>query len=217
MFIGHYGASLAAKRWAPNVSLGWLFLAVQFLDVLFSAFVLTGVEKLRISPGFTASNAFDLYFMPYSHGLVAALGWAALTALALRGLLGRGAGAAALAVGLCVFSHWLLDLPMHTPDMPLLGGDSPRVGLGLWHHRWLSVGVELAVLAAGAFLWLRGSRPRPAALVFLALLAALTVATPFFPPPVSPVGFALSAPAAYAVLAAAAAWVDRKSRPSAGR
>ena len=31
MFIGHYGVSLAAKRWAPRLSLGWLFLAVQAL------------------------------------------------------------------------------------------------------------------------------------------------------------------------------------------
>ena len=41
MFIGHYGVSFAAKRWAPGLSLGWLFLAVQMLDVLFSIFLLT--------------------------------------------------------------------------------------------------------------------------------------------------------------------------------
>src|SRR6266545_2828813 len=51
MFIGHYGVSLAAKRWAPRLSLGWLFLAVQALDVLFTLFVFAGIERLRIVPG----------------------------------------------------------------------------------------------------------------------------------------------------------------------
>ena len=60
MFIGHYGVSLALKRAELRVSLGLLFLAVQLLDVLFSAFVLAGVEKMRIVPGFSAYNAYDL-------------------------------------------------------------------------------------------------------------------------------------------------------------
>jgi len=50
MFIGHYGVSLGAKPYRPGLSLGVLFLAVQFLDVLFSIFVLLGVEKLRVVP-----------------------------------------------------------------------------------------------------------------------------------------------------------------------
>jgi hypothetical protein len=57
MFIGHYGVSFAAKRFATRTSLGALFLAVQLLDVL-AIFVLAGVEKLRIVPGFTPYNAF---------------------------------------------------------------------------------------------------------------------------------------------------------------
>src|SRR5258706_10947128 len=75
MFIGHYGVSFAAKRCTPRTSLGVLFLAVQLLDVLFTIFVLAGVEKLRIVPGFTQYNAYDLYYMPYSHSLAGALGW----------------------------------------------------------------------------------------------------------------------------------------------
>jgi hypothetical protein len=58
MFIGHYGVSFAAKRFATRTSLGALFLAVQLLDVLLAIFVLAGVEKLRIVPGFTPYNAF---------------------------------------------------------------------------------------------------------------------------------------------------------------
>ena len=81
MFIGHYGVSFAAKRCTPRTSLGVLFLAVQLLDVLFTIFVLMGVEKLRIVPGFTEYNAYDLYYMPYSHSLAGSLGWSAAAGL----------------------------------------------------------------------------------------------------------------------------------------
>ncbi len=45
------------------------FIAVQWLDVIWSVLVLMGIEKLRIVPGFTEANALDLYYMPYTHGL----------------------------------------------------------------------------------------------------------------------------------------------------
>src|SRR4029450_11859331 len=119
MFIGHYGVSFAAKRWAPGLSLGWLFLAVQMLDVLFSIFVLLGIEKMAIVPGATAYNPYDLYFMPYTHGLAGALVWSVLFGLGAHMLAGRGrtGATAGIAIGACVFSHWVLDVPMHTRDM----------------------------------------------------------------------------------------------------
>src|SRR5687767_3991314 len=81
MFIGHYGVSFAAKRFAPRLPLAALFLAVQAVDLLFMMFVLTGIEKVRITPGFTAANPWELYYMPYSHSLVGHIGWALLAAI----------------------------------------------------------------------------------------------------------------------------------------
>ena len=78
MFVGHYGVALAGKRASLRLPLGLLFLAVQFLDVLFAAFVLCGIEKLRIVHGFTPYNPYDLYWMPYTHSFVGALFWSAL-------------------------------------------------------------------------------------------------------------------------------------------
>jgi hypothetical protein len=214
MFIGHYGVSLAAKRWAPRLSLGWLFLAVQGLDLVFATLVLAGIEKLRIVPGRTAYNPYDLYFMPYSHSLLGALGWSVLAALLARALLGRRGTTAALVLGACVFSHWILDVPMHTPDMPLAGNDSPKIGLGLWHHRGLSLAAELIVLAAGTVVWLRATgglaRARVVTIVFLVILTALLLSTPFMPPPAGPRAFAVSALVAYVALAGLAAWVDHR-------
>src|SRR6185503_15317794 len=110
MFVGHYGVSFAAKKVAPAAPLWLLFIAVQLLDVAWAPFVLLGIEKVRIVPGITASNPLDLYYMPYTHSLVAALLWSAV-ALALYRSRGGGPGAraAALLVGLAVLSHWVLD------------------------------------------------------------------------------------------------------------
>ena len=122
MFIGHYGVSLALKRADPRLSLGGLFIAVQVLDLLFFSFVLLGIEKMRIVPGFTEYNAYDLYYMPYSHSLVGSLVWSALAVVGVL-ILRKAPLTGASLIGLAVFSHFLLDVPMHTPDMPLLGED----------------------------------------------------------------------------------------------
>ena len=225
MFIGHYGVSLAAKRYSPRSSLLALFLAVQFLDVLFAVFVLAGVEKMRIIPGFTAYNPYDLYWMPYSHSLAGAFGWSVLAAaaswLVARRLPTVRRAVAAAVLGVAVFSHFLLDVPMHTPDLPLaFGAGSPKIGLGLWNHRFVAVAAELAVLAAGGFLYLNASRPVSRAFaiasgVFGVVLVALTLATPFMPAPPSARAFAVQALASYLVLAAVAAFVGRGRRMDA--
>src|SRR5438093_7736613 len=75
MFVGHYGVSFAAKKVDPSIPLWVLFIAVQLLDVTWAPFVLLGIEKVRIVPGITASNPLDLYYMPYTHSLAAALLW----------------------------------------------------------------------------------------------------------------------------------------------
>src|ERR1700704_778861 len=97
-----------------------LFLAVQWIDVMWSIFVLLGLEKVRIAPGITASNPLDLYYMPYTHSLVAALLWSLGAYIAYRGIRAFGGShRAALLVAVAVFSHWVLDLLVHRPDLPL--------------------------------------------------------------------------------------------------
>jgi hypothetical protein len=224
MFIGHYGVSLAAKRFAPRASLGALFLAVQLLDVVFAGLVLAGVEKLRIVPGFTKVNPYDLYFMPYSHSLAGAVLWSALGALAYVVLAGKATKdpkarvAVALAIAVCVFSHFVLDVPVHTPDMPLgFAPDADKIGLGLWNQVDVTIALEVGILVAGGVLYLGSTRPleggTTATQLLAALLVVIAVATPFLPPPATDAGFAIQALAAYGVLAALAEWVDRKRAP----
>jgi hypothetical protein len=82
MFVGHYGPSLAAKALKKTTPLWVLFIAVQLLDVLWSIFVLFGIEKVRIVPGLTATNPLDLYYMPYTHSLIGSMLWAIATSIA---------------------------------------------------------------------------------------------------------------------------------------
>ena len=212
MFVGHYGVSFAAARRADApVPLWVLFVAVQFLDVLWAPFVLLGIEKARIAPGITATNPLDLYYMPYSHSLVAAGIWSAAGFLAYRQARGRGAGAAIVAAA--VFSHWLLDFVVHRPDLPIYD-DTAKVGLGLWNRPALALGLEAALLFGGILLYVRSGAPRRAGVVvFGALMLAIQVFVFFGPPPGSDRQAAATAIAAYVVFAALAAWLERPRGP----
>jgi hypothetical protein len=146
MFVGHFAVAFAAKRVAPRLSLATLMLAAQFLDVLFPVFILAGLEHARITPGITAASPLELEDIPYSHSLVAALGWSLL--FALPWLL-RRRRREALVLGILVFSHYVLDVASHHPDMPLAPGVDTRLGLGLWSS------VPATLIVEGA-LWLLG-------------------------------------------------------------
>jgi hypothetical protein len=206
MFIGHYGVAFAAKAAAPRVPLGVYFIAVQLLDVLFSIFVFVGIERMRIVPGYTQYNPYVLYFMPYTHGLVGALGWSLVGGAGWY--LVRRRAREALVVAGAVFSHFVLDVPVHTPDMPLLGNNSYKLGFGLWNHWQWALALELVTLIGGWVLWMvwRGpaDRPRPVEILFLAALVLLTVATPFMPVPGSSTAFGVQALVSYFLLAAVA-------------
>jgi hypothetical protein len=209
MFIGHYGAAYAAKAVAPKASLAAYFLAVQALDVLFSVFVLSGIEHMEIVHKYTSYNPYRLYDMPITHSLVGSLGWA--VAVAIVAMLVRLPRRESLVLGLAVFSHFLLDLPVHTPDLSIAGNDTAKLGLGLWNNVPLVIALELLLLVGGWVLFSRSKRsdatfPKQRNRIFLGVLALLTIVTPFMPDPASPAVFAVQALLLYCVLAWASAW-----------
>ena len=214
MFVGHYGVSFATKSLQPRVPLWVWFIAVQWMDVVWSFLVLLGVEKLRIVPGFTQANALDLYYMPYTHGLpgsiVLSLAFGAVVAFLIPG----NRVTTFLLIAAASFSHWLLDLVVHVPDLPLYD-DSAKVGFGLWRHIALSFPLELIVLGFGAWFYARtttftGARGRSLYWGFVVSLAVFQIYANFGPPPSSPEVMAITALFFYALLALVAALVERR-------
>jgi hypothetical protein len=214
VFVGHYGVSYAAKRVDDSVPLWILFLAVQLLDVIWAPLVLLGVERVRIVPGFTATNPLDLYYMPYTHSLVAALLWSAGAAVGYRLLVRSATSGASGIVGLAVFSHWVLDLIVHRPDLPLYD-NAAKVGLGLWNRPGLAFALE-ALLSLGGLMLLLARRParRVGAVLFGLIMLAVQAYVFFGPPPASPAAIASTALGAYAAFALVIWWlVDRAPVP----
>ena len=171
MFIGHFAPALVAATHSRAPKLVTLFVAGQLIDWGFFALLLTGAEKMRVTPGITAMNPMDLYHMPYTHSLLGstvwALGFAALIWLARRDRVAAGLG------GAVVMSHWLLDLLVHGPDLTI-AGSPPKLGLGLWNHPAVEMPLELALtFGALAFYLSRTRGPALPAIVLVAILLAL--------------------------------------------
>lgn len=161
MFVGHYAAAFALKGKIPNASLGLLFLAVQFVDILFFPFVLLGIESLEIVPNFTEANSFKMEHYPYSHGLLSSVVLSILIYVFWYFVIERrrlGGKSIALVLALGVLSHWFFDLIVHTPDLPLIYGE-PKFGLGLWNSDVLTFSTESILLIFGSIYFIKKTTP----------------------------------------------------------
>jgi membrane-bound metal-dependent hydrolase YbcI (DUF457 family) len=214
MFVGHYGPSFAAKALKPKIPLWLLFLAVQLVDVFWSIFVILRIEKVRIVPGITATNPLDLYYMPYTHSMLASFLWAVGAAALYRATFRREGWMAAAVVGAAVFSHWILDFLVHRPDLPLYD-NTLKVGLGLWNYPVLALVLEVACLFGGMYLYLKATRAtrrggRYGMVIFGCAMVAVQSLVFFGPPPTSPKAAAVTALVSYAAFAGVAYWLERK-------
>src|SRR5215472_9536222 len=224
MFAGHYGVSFLVKTAEPRLPLWLLFLAAQFVDLLWAPFVLVGIEHYRIVPGITASLPLDLYYMPYSHSLAAAVAWSAVVFAGYRWMTSGSdsrRGRPALFLALAVFSHWVLDFVVHRPDLPLYD-NARKVGLGLWNYPLTAFALEAALLVSGILLYLRSTtantfRGRYGVLLFGLAILAVHYLVLWGPPPRSLAAGAARMGALYLILAAAAYWLEKKEPHSPGR
>ena len=215
MFIGHFAPAFVAAAYPRAPGLGTLFVGAQLVDFGFFGLAMAGVERFRVVPGFTETNALDLYHMPFTHSLLGSAVWAAGFAL-LIWLATKNRTGAVLA-GAVVLSHWLLDWLVHVPDLTLAGGE-PKLGLGLWNLPVVAMPLEAGLLfAAFAFYW---SRTKPTsrwtgwAGAALAALLALFQAINWFGPPPEAANMELmtTALASFTIAALAAWWLEQTRR-----
>lgn len=218
MFLGHFGLAFAAKRVAPQVSVGTTIFAAEFLDCVWPVLVIAGAERVEIVPGITRVTPLDFVHYPWSHSLAMAIAWGA--AFAATYWLLRRRARDALLLGALVVSHWLLDWIAHRPDLPLYPGDASRHGLGLWNNVPATLAVEFSLFAAGVYIYVActRARDRTGTIAFWALVAVVVagyLAATFGPPPPSSQAVAWSSLIGY-LLVAWGWWVDRH-RESARR
>jgi len=187
MFLGHYAVAFAAKKASPQTSLGTLFVASQFVDLLWPLFLLLGIEHVRIEEGITAVTPLDFVDYPISHSLAGALIWSVAFGALYYMLRRQKRGA--LVVGLCVLSHWFLDFLSHRPDLPLWFSGAMKVGAGLWNSVPGTILVEGGLFILGITLYLKSTRPKDkigtaalwSLIGILVVIAGLNYVTP--PPP----------------------------------
>jgi hypothetical protein len=164
MVPGHFGLAAGVKSQVPAAPLWALMLATHWLDVIFVPLFLLGIETISpIDPANPNAYGGGVIHAVYTHSLVGAL--------ALSGIAGslawvRWSRVVGITIGLVAFSHWVLDLVVHYPDLPILPGNAgnlPLLGFGLWGLPTVAAFVELALVLMGAYMYYRAATAMPVA------------------------------------------------------
>lgn len=220
MFIGHYGIAFGLKKLDKVVSLGWLFVAVQMVDIFWTLLVFFGVEKVAIVPGLTAANPLDFIYYPFTHSVVAFIIWGLVAFIIVylghfRSSLTKAKFG--LLIGFAVISHLLLDLIVHRPDIPLASEDSIKFGFGLWNHVAVSYTLEALIFVGGALIYYKAvdylTRKRKIALgAFVIVLLLINLINLIGPPPPDTTTIAVTGFISYIVFALFGFWLDRVAK-----
>ena len=217
MFIGHLGAGLAMRKFDKKTNLAWFFVSVLVLDLLLWIFILLGIERVIVPENFEKLHYLKFFF-PYSHSLIGTLAWSILVYVAAEIITKRRK--TAILMGLGVFSHYLFDFIVHTPELTIWGDNSAVIGLGLWNHIYLALTVELVFYFTGLVIYLRETRGigfggRYGMYIFsVFLVAAAFVSQVLSPRPQNGIEVAGSALLSIVLVILISYWLDRKRTPA---
>lgn len=155
MIAGHFGFAALVKSREPTAPLWGLMLAAVWLDWIFAPLLALHLEYVEpVHPGYGGL----IIHADYTHSILGALLLAAILGLAFLPRWGRRVSTV---IALVVMSHWVLDLIVHRPDMPILpgnAGDLPRFGFGLWTQPKVSAVMELLLVAIGSLMYWRAAK-----------------------------------------------------------
>jgi hypothetical protein len=213
MGAGHAAVALAANRAEPRINVGVLIFAAFLADFLLGIFAAFGLEQVHVPPDF-ASKHYLTFMFPYSHGLVSLLLWGVILGALLCWLDRSDRKRAFFVIAALVLSHFVLDALVHAPELPLLGENSPKIGLELWDHLPLELTLETLMALAGVVVYwkLGGGSPvsRWGVAIFTLLLTALTWTQLFQTRPPQPAQLIPNWIVAPVVFAAIPYFFDRK-------
>src|SRR5437867_8475568 len=172
-----------------------------------------GVDPTMLTNSFrycVGALPLDLYYMPYTHSLPGAIVWSLLAYWGCRLFTSRRAS---LLIALAVFSHWVLDLIVHRPDLPLYD-NARKVGFALWNYPLMAMALEVALYFGALWFYVRDKPGETFAGFALlgAFILAIQVAVFWFPILPSPKIAAVIFLAGYIQIAAAANWLEKRSR-----
>lgn len=209
MFIGHYGLAFAAKKIDKAPSFAILFIAVQFLDLLWPIFVLTGIETFEIDPGNTILTPLNFTSYPYSHSLLMTIVWAVSFAIIYFVFTKNKKGS--LLLGILVLSHLILDFISHRPDLQLSQFSDFKVGLGLWNIPIIEIVLETGLFLTGVYLYFNAVNPKLKIAFWSLIIFLLTIhfMNIFGPPPPSIKAVAWSANLMW-IFVLWAWWIEKK-------
>lgn len=158
MFIGHFGAGFAGKKYEKSASLGTYFMAAQWIDLIWPMLLLLGIEKAEIKPGVTTVTPLDFTHYPFTHSLFGVIVWGVVFGMIYFVI--KKKSRTAIILGLLVLSHWFLDLLVHIPDLPIFPGYSLKVGFGLWNSLPATIILEGIIFAFGAYLYYKTTKAK---------------------------------------------------------
>ena len=227
MFMGHYGPAVwdtQRGHGVPLLKLWQGFLAVQAIDIVWAVLSIFGVEGQKVADG------QPVFYIPYSHSLISAVLLALMCGSVFWLLRPKSGWRGFWVIAALVFSHWILDLIVHRPDLPLYPGGQTLLGFGVWNFPWLAYLLEIGLLGAGFWFWKRVTIARSmrysialwAMFLFMAalqyifiLLPGLALQAGTFDPSAGLQGpvLGMSALATFIILAALIAWIEQ-GRPS---
>jgi len=150
--IAHVGVGFVAKKIAPDISVIYLIIAAELIEIVFFVFVAAGVETMPLpdkSP-----------FSPYSHSVIMGIIWSVAAAL-ITFLISKNKKVSII-IGLLVLSHTILDiiaspkLAFYPTDtkIPVFFNDSLSVGLGLFKYQTIALISEFGFLIAGFIIYI---------------------------------------------------------------
>lgn len=183
MLMGHYGLAVwdsQRGKKEPLIALWQAFLAVQAVDIVFAILALFGIE------GTIMKNGAPFFNIPWSHSLLGSVIISLCAGALFYFLKPETAKKGFWVVTALAFSHWILDLVVHRPDLALYPGSRQFFGLSFWDYPIAAFFLEIGLLFFGLLYWVRVTSPvskiyqiAPWALfVFLVVLQFLFITRP---------------------------------------